>query len=144
MNLPADLVLDTSVLLKWFLQQEVLADRALDLRAAYLAGVISIQSPILAIYEFTNALRYKNDWRVTEIQQATASLWEMQIRWFSINAAVIQRSIEIAHTYNTSIYDATFVALAENQERTLVTADQKLVQLVSHFQFVQFLGDVKL
>jgi len=142
-NLPVALVLDSSVFLKWFLQEEILADCALRLRQFFLAGSASIQSPTLALYEFSNALRYKNDWTLSEIQQAITSLWNMGIRWSPTNALVMKRAVEIARQFDITIYDATFIALAQAQDCLLITADQKLLQRVGGLDCVKFLGDVR-
>ena len=49
---------DTSVLIKWIRQGEVLSELALVLRDTYLKGEIWIMEPSLAAYELANVLRY--------------------------------------------------------------------------------------
>ena len=57
----AHLVPDTSVIIKWFRQGEILAGEALAVRAAYLEGRIQLSVPSLVAYELANVLRYKGD-----------------------------------------------------------------------------------
>ena len=52
-------VLDTSVVIKWFRQGEVLAGQALQLRGDYLDGRIAVALPSLLAYELANVLHYK-------------------------------------------------------------------------------------
>ena len=125
-------VLDTSVLLKWFRQGEVLADRALALRDAYLEGRISIAVPSLVAYEVTNVLRYKNDMATDQVQQAVRSLFDMN------------RTVEIARAHDTTVYDAAFAALAESLDASFITADETLARRLETFSFVYPLGDVQL
>ena len=71
-------VLDTSVVIKWFRQGEVLADQSLALRKAYLDGQIEITVPSLLAYELTNVLRYKGDLTTGQVQDAVQSLFDMR------------------------------------------------------------------
>jgi predicted nucleic acid-binding protein len=68
-----NVVLDTSVILKWFRQEEILADQALRLRQAYLAGQVTISVPTLLAYELANVLRYKRELTTEQVQQAVQS-----------------------------------------------------------------------
>jgi predicted nucleic acid-binding protein len=52
------------------------------------------------------------------------------------------RALDIARTYDVTVYDAVFAALAESVSVTMITADQRLVQRLSALSAVCFLGDV--
>jgi len=58
------LVLDASVLLKWFLQEPG-SDSALELKHRYLEGDVAIALPDLALYEVPNVLRFKRELNAT-------------------------------------------------------------------------------
>lgn len=120
------IVLDSSVVMKWFRKSEALREQALQLRQAYLDGSLALYVPDLLIYEIANVLRYKPDMNPTKVQQALHSLFEMGIRIERITPEVIGRAIAIAYSYDVTVYDAAFVALAENVGAALITADQKL------------------
>ena len=136
------LVLDTSVIVKWFRQGEILAKPALVLRDAYLNGQAAIAAPSLLIYELTDVLRYKSDLSVYQVQQAAESLFEMDLLIVPPTASVMQLAVDIARTYDITIYDAAFVALAQTLPAAFVTADERLSKRLVAFSFVYFLGEV--
>lgn len=133
-------VLDSSVMIKWFRQEEVLAKEALSLRSDYLAGQLLVFVPYLAAYELANVLRYKRDLSTEQVQEAIQSLYDMGFEWSAPSNSLMERTIEIARLYDTSIYDASFVTLAESLGIILVTADERLVGRLSALSFVRFLG----
>ena len=137
-------VLDTSVLIKWFRQGELLAEQALALRVAYLTGRITITLPSLLAYELANVLRYKKDLSTEQVQAAVRSLFDMQMTWMLPSAEVMEQTIEIARTHETTVYDATFAALAGALGATLVTADERLARKLEPLPFVRFLGELDL
>jgi predicted nucleic acid-binding protein len=137
------LVLDTSVVIKWYRQGEILADQALALRDAYLDGQIALAVPSLLAYELANVLRFKQDMTLEDVQAAVESLYGIGLEWLMPSNTMIRRAVEIARTYETTVYDATFVALAEGLNGTFVTADQRLVRALPTSAPVRFLGDVQ-
>jgi predicted nucleic acid-binding protein len=139
----AHVVLDTSVVIKWFRQGEVLAERALAWRAAYLDGRVQVSVPTLLAYELTNVLRYKDDLTTAQVEEAVQSLFDMGLGWASPTAAVMRRAAVIARESDATVYDATFAALAESLEAIFVTADERLVRRLAAWPFVRFLGEVQ-
>jgi predicted nucleic acid-binding protein len=137
----AHVVADTSVIIKWFRQGEILAEQALALRADYLDGNIQISIPTLLAYELANVLRYKDDLTTAQVEEAVQSLFDMGLDWTSPTAAVMRRATVIARESDATVYDATFVALAESLGALFVTADERLVRRLADWPFVRFLGD---
>jgi predicted nucleic acid-binding protein len=135
------LVLDTSVVTKWFRQGEVWADQALALRQAYLDGQVTIAVPSLLAYELANVLHYKADLTATQVQDAVTSLFDMGWEWILPSAAVMRRAVEIARGHGTTVYDAAFAALAEASTATFITADERLARRLAPLPFVRFLGE---
>lgn len=142
--LPTSCVLDTSVLVKWFRQGEVLGDHALGLRKAYLDGQILIALPTLAAYELANVLRYKKDLEDNQVQDAMVSLYDMDLDWISPSVDLLKRAIEIARSYNTTVYDAIFVALAETIGGVSITADARLARRLERLPSMRFLGEIQI
>jgi predicted nucleic acid-binding protein len=138
----AAVVPDTSVIVKWYRQGEVLADRALSLRDAYLDGQIAISVPSLVAYELANVLRYKGDLTTEQVQTAVESLFDMGWEWVVPSSATMRRAVEIARARETTVYDAVFVALAESLGATYVTADRRLVRRLGDLSVVRLLGEV--
>jgi predicted nucleic acid-binding protein len=137
----AHLVPDTSVVIKWFRQGEILADQALALRTAYLDGQVQISVPSLLAYELTNVLRYKDDLTTAQVEEAIQSLFDMGMDWVPPSTVLMRRATVIARASEATVYDAAFVALAESLEATFVTADEELVRRLAGWPFVHFLGD---
>lgn len=99
----SSLVLDTSVIVKWFRQGEVLADHALMLRDAYQDGRVRIIIPSLLAYELANVLRYKSDLSTEQVQSALQSLFDMRLDWVLPSSAVMNRAIAIARSFELFI-----------------------------------------
>jgi predicted nucleic acid-binding protein len=135
-------VLDSSVVLKWFLQGEILGDQALALRQGFLEGRMHIVVPTLLLYEVANVLRYKTALTTEQIRQTVDSLFNMDLAWVSPTVAVMQRTVALARAYDTSVYDATFAALAEAINAQFVTADARLVERLEPLPYVHFLGEL--
>jgi len=136
------LVLDTSVLIKWLRQGEILAEQALALRDAYLKGEVAISVPSLVAYELANVMRYKEDLSTEQVQEAVGSLFDMGLEWSIPSVELISRAIEIARRYGTTFHDATFAALAESTDALLITAEERLAGLLETLAFVRFLGQL--
>ncbi len=123
-------VLDTSVIVRWFRQEEVAAQGALAYRAAYLNGEVSIVLPTLVLYELSNVLRYKKDLTTDQVAGAIESLLDMDLDWVDPNSSLIARAVRIARQCNTSVYDAICVALAQILSAPFVTADARLARRI--------------
>ena len=138
----AHIVPDTSVVIKWFRQGEVLAEQALALRTAYLDGHIQVSVPSLLAHELTNVLRYKDDLTTAQVEEAVQSLFDMGLESVPPTAMMMRRAAVIAREADATVYDAAFAALAESLEATFVTADARLARRLAAWPFVLFLGDV--
>jgi predicted nucleic acid-binding protein len=136
-------VLDTSVILKWFRQEEVLAGQALALRDAYLDGGIAVVIPSPVAYELANVLRYKADLTTGQVQEAVQSLFGMRLEWVLPSSAMMRRAVEIGRACETTVYDASFAALAESLNAPFFTADERLVRSLEPLGFVRFLGEIE-
>lgn len=139
----AHIVPDTSVVIKWYRQGEILAEQALALRAAYLDGHIRVSVPNLLAYELTNVLRYKDDLTTAQVEEAAQSLFDLGLESVPPTAIMLRRAAVIARAADATVYDATFAALAESLEATFVTADESLARRLAPWPFVLFLGDVE-
>ncbi len=134
------IVLDTSVIIKWFRQEEVWAEQALRLRAAYLQGQIAIVVPWLLMYEVANVLRYNKEYSTEQVQTAVQSLFDMQLEWAAPSANTIKQAVQLAHTHDVTVYDATFAALAESYETLFFTADDRFARQTTALKSVHSLS----
>jgi predicted nucleic acid-binding protein len=136
------LVLDTSVIIKWFRRREVLAEQAITLRDAYLAGQATVPFPSLLIYETANVLRYKSDYSLRQTQEAIESLFDMELTVVPLSVSVMQQALEMARTYDITIYDAAFATLAQTLTAAFVTADERLTKRLTALNFVHYLAEL--
>lgn len=137
----AVIVPDTSVVLKWYLhRQEPQRDKALSLLAAYLEGHLLLVILDLLVYEMTNVLRYKPDWDTVRVQQAIDSFFALGLEIMTPSASSLKRAVEIAYSYDITVYDACFIAISEQNKALFVTADMELISKIGEFPFVQSLG----
>lgn len=133
---------DTSVVIKWFRQGEILAEQALALRSAYVGGSVGISVPTLLVYELANVLRYKDDLTTGQVEEAVQSLFDMGLKWNPPAAETLCRAVEMARHHDVTVYDAVFAAVAESAEAVFVTADERLAHRLAALPFVRYLGDV--
>jgi predicted nucleic acid-binding protein len=131
------LVLDTSVFIKWYRQHEEHAAEALALRDAYLAGDILLVEPDVAVYEFANVMRYMGELATEQVQLAVDALLALPIRWLKPDADLMARTVAMARTYDTTVYDTVFAALAQAAGGLYVTADMRFVRRTSGLDFVR-------
>lgn len=121
------LVLDASVLVKWF-AEEIGHDHALLLRDQFLRQEVSIAIPDLALYEVANALRYKPKVTTEIVEQATTALFRFQLDIYAANTELLREAIYFSFKEKLTVYDALYLALAKHLGATLVTADTALAK----------------
>jgi predicted nucleic acid-binding protein len=136
---------DTSVILKWYLhEQEPERAHALALLEAYLEGQIQLLVPDLLPYEAANVLRYKPGWDAARVSQAVSSLFALRLNVASVTPLLLQRAVVLACRHGVAVYDAAFVALAEETRTVFVTADEKLVHRLEGVPLIKSLREVDL
>jgi len=141
-TLKSVVVLDTSVIMKWFRAGETLAAEATALRQAYYEDQLNVVAPDLIPYELANALRYSSSVSQADSVSAMESLYALGIEIMPATSARIARALDPAYQHDITVYDAAFVALAEELEADFVTADEKLMRKVQPLPFCHFLADV--
>jgi predicted nucleic acid-binding protein len=137
-------VLDASVAVKWFLspKNEPLSAEALALYHEYLQGNFIFIVPDIFWAEvgsaFWKAIRLGR-FQKTSAQEAIASLAKCELPTFSI-AALLERAFLIAITFDRSVYDALYVALAMQSGAEMITADERLANAFAAQLPVKWLG----
>jgi predicted nucleic acid-binding protein len=119
------LILDTSVLAKWFKQEDG-TEKALDLREAFFNGEVDIAVPDLVFYELSNVMRYDDSFTVEMINQSIKSLREMDFQIVAPYSEFMDKIVENATELELTVYDSAFYTLAEITEGKLVTADEEI------------------
>lgn len=134
---------DTSVVLKWYLhEQEPERELSLALLRAYLEGQVRLLVPDLLPYEVANVLRYKPGWEAALVAQAVGSLLSLGLAVVPVSAALLRNAVVLAYSHDVAVYDAAFVALAEENGADFVTTDEKLVQKLRGVSHVRLLRDL--
>ncbi len=138
------LVIDACVALKWRLRDEDAVDQADALLSDLVDEKIQLLAPTLIDYEITNALKMSVvRGRISESDagQALTDYWAYAIERHDFNLIQLL-TFQIANKYQRSVYDATYLALAQSQGIELITGDKKLFNSVSTaLTWVKWIGD---
>lgn len=137
------LVIDTSVLVKWFLTDEELAGRAKSLLRAALEGTVTLFFPLLAHIEFGNVLKTQKSVSLEQKILYLSDLFALPVEILEYNQATAIEALRLCHEYDLSYYDASFVALARVGNYDFITADRSLHRKLRSLPFVHYLGDIE-
>ena len=120
-------VADASVIAKWFLH-EPYSENATRLRDEHARGSLKIIVPALLLYEALNALKDSGRYSSFELQEVSRSLSLYGLAVKGPTLRLLQFSARIGVERAVSIYDASYIALAEQERAILYTADEELLQ----------------
>ena len=99
---------------------------------------------MLLVYEVANALRYKPDLSVEDVCTAVQSLYDLDLGFVRVDAGLSRHAVLLAKQYNVTVYDAIFLACAEQIAGALITADEAFFHRVNDHPSVFYLGDMAL
>ncbi len=137
-------VVDASVAAKWFLPAagETLSNEALELLRRYTDGRVRFIVPDLFWAELANIL-----WKAVRQGRGTkafadAAIAEMKGRNFPTvpSLTLLDEAFLIATTFDRTVYDCLYVALAMTAQAQFVTADEKLARALAAHLPVKWLG----
>ena len=141
----AGYVVDASVLVKWFLHEnEPDRDRAVALRDLHISGRSKIHIPRLALLEVLNAVRFSPKANEEAGEVALEALQDLNLEFKPGDVNVLRKTNAIAWAYKITIYDALYVALAEQVGYPLITADEVMVKKLKGHTIVIPLREIKL
>ena len=126
------LVVDTSVALKFYLPEEG-HEEAVELLEAAEAGAVELLAPGTIMPEGFNALAQQRRRSLLDEEDA-AGTWEKLLAapvYTYATEDLIERAAEIANETSVIVYDALFLALAEEAQTVMVTADGKLLRTLN-------------
>jgi len=123
-----EIVLDASVILKWFAPQtERHAAEARDLRARYRAGEVTVTVPPLVFLELLNVAGRRWGWDADALVDLAGALEDLD---FDVDEAGLE-PVAAWIARGLTAYDASYVALAEARGRPLITDDDAILSLAT-------------
>lgn len=123
----AGYVVDASVLVKWFMEEED-RDRAVGLRELHTSGRSTVFVSELTFLEILNAIRYGPKAKEEDGAEALHVLQNLHLQVKPTDFELLRKANAIAWAYKITIYDALYVALAEQLGYPLITADEEMVK----------------
>jgi len=119
-----EIVLDSSVVVKWF-STEIKSVEALKFLDSYIQGSVELTVSEILFCEVGNALRYKPDYDIQKWKIALAQLFNLRMKVTHLTEGLIIRTGEIAYEGKVTFYDALPVAIAEHKKTVCITADEE-------------------
>lgn len=124
------IITDSSVIVKWFLEDEQDRIPAIQIQKAFTTKDISIIIPHLAFYEVGNVLKVAV--KAKRVDEDRAKIFYkafLDLEFVVISTVeLFNKSFLKALKLNISSYDASYIVLAENLKIPFYTADEKLLQ----------------
>ena len=138
---PQTLVVDASVVAKWFIP-EADSDKAVKLRNRHIEGSLNLMAPDLLLYEIANALVYHPEIRDEDIREDMEALFTVDIELVSPSSKLMASIPEGARRRDISVYDSSYLVLAEIVATNLVTADKRMFEKAMHTGQVLLLDEL--
>ena len=121
------LLLDTSVLIKWFhAEGEAELGEARILRSAHVHGDLDVHVIDLALYEIGNVLLRALSWEPVAVADQLDDLLAIVGPPLIISPMWLRQAALLAYQHNLSFYDASWAAASAELKIPLVSADRKL------------------
>lgn len=137
------LVIDASVVLKWFLRDEKIGDRALDLLDRFVRGELDLTAPSLMVYEVINGLviaQRRGHIADEKVLSAISGFLALGITFVDVTG-LEDRVLHFCREYDRSAYIASYLALAERASLVFVTGDERLYNSAKgKLEWVKWIG----
>lgn len=132
------IVPDASIMLKWALgeEKETEIDKALSVLYDFIEGRCEIVLPSLWAYEVGNVLGVKHPESSKEIMDI---LLDYEFKEYRMSKDICRLIFELIRDFRVTFYDASYHALAINQEGTFITSDKKYFDRVRDKTHIQLL-----
>jgi predicted nucleic acid-binding protein len=136
-------VVDASVAFKWLIPDAAEADVAIAkaLLLDHMEGRAEIVVPALLYYEVANILVFgKSRPPDDEAADALRDLYAIPLTVAAPAADAADSALRLASAHSLSYYDAAYLALADELDCALITADQRLARRVRSKERVRLLS----
>lgn len=139
-------VVDASVALKWFLEDEDHVENATRLLRRFASGDVDLTAPYFIRYEVASALEMAHvQQRITSADRLRklSAFLSSQIYAPRDDDALLIAATDLSGRYRISPYDAVYLALAARLDCLYVTADARLFERIeSAVPFARWVGHV--
>ncbi len=135
-------VTDASVVYKWFNSAEEDIEKAFDILQLHLHKQNVVVVPDILLYELANVWSTKTSLTAANAIANLNQLKKHALVVISVNFVLLEKAISMSKKQHISVYDAAYVALAQEKKCDFITADAKLVNNVT-LPFVKLLKDYK-
>ena len=135
-------VVDASVALSWMIPDEEVGPQAMRLLLTYHGNQVRLLAPSLWEYEVVNALKVgvtRGRLTADEGKQAFCALLALGIVLADFGPTA-ESAWELALARGLSIYDAAYLALAQQKACPLYTADKRMLEAGRDTGLVRWLG----
>jgi predicted nucleic acid-binding protein len=137
------IVVDTSVLIKWFKTRgEELLREAQQLLEEIERHRVEVHVPALLLYEVGNILLLKTRLGLAALNDALEHLEALPFVVAPPATPLLKRAVRLGREYSLTFYDASFLALAVELDCPFVTADQRLFDRARTLARVRHLSQV--
>ena len=126
------LVVDASVAIKWFVDEE----DSDDARSLLAAGH-RFYAPRLMAVELGNALREKTrrgELAPAEAEVAASAIPALTINWAS-DQFLVSDAVRLGLLFGHPVYDCVYLALAQRLGGTVITSDKRFLKAVSNTEY---------
>ena len=138
------LVIDASVALKWFLRDEKYGNRAMGLLDRFVRGELELAAPSLMFYEVINGLVIaQRKGRIAEerVLASISGFINLGIAFVDVTG-LEARVLNFCQIYDRSAYDASYLAVAEQESIALITGDERLYNSTKgKAEWVKWIGE---
>lgn len=134
------IVVDSSVIFKWFDIDEENHLEARKFLRKHLSKEIEILIPDLLLYEITNAWATKTKLNEKDIKENLERLERYSLLIIPVKFQLLNKAVLFSKKYQVSVYDATYAVIAEEKGSELITADDRFADKVK-LHFVKKLSD---
>ena len=137
------LVIDASVILKWYLKDEESGKEAISLLEKHVSGKVELLAPALLNYEVLNALLVAE--RMGRIapdttQKAIEGFLELDIDLCD-PFGDYPDILSLARAFHRTVYDASYISLAQKRGIAFITGDKRLYNAVKgKLKWVKWIG----
>lgn len=136
------LVLDTSVLLKWFKEEEY-SEVSVKIKKGFVEGAHEIVVPDLVLYEMANAMRYSEAFDPELTKRSLDSFVDLGVDIVTPTQTLLNSAIDLSNQYEITLYDAIFISLSKLVDARFVTADEKLYGEIKDLEFTEFISNLE-